>query len=61
MRALVGWLKLNSRLAFGIEWTLCIAASLLATLTVWPTCTPRTCGMYWQPFWSSITVAAGTA
>src|SRR5437868_2302406 len=34
--------------------------SLLRISIGWPTCTPKTCGRYWQPFWSSTRAVLGT-
>src|ERR687894_146180 len=46
------WLNFSFCLASTL--TLCAVGSELMTLTVWLTCTPTTCGTYWQPFWSSV-------
>ena len=53
------WPLLNSALACGHAWMLCSVASLLRISIGWPTCTPKTWGRYWQPFWSSTSGVPG--
>ena len=55
----IAWPKLNSALALGTAWTLWRVGSLLRMITGCPTCTPKTCGEYLQPFWSSTTGVFG--
>src|SRR5712692_3944225 len=38
-----------------------VVGSLEITCSVWPTLMPRTCGLYMQPFWSSVTGSVGAA
>src|SRR5271168_2238620 len=51
----------HSRLSFGVGWMLCVVASPLTILMVWPAITPRTCGLYLQPLCVSVTASVGTA
>src|SRR6266567_3507997 len=50
----------HSWLVWGCGWMLWLVGSLFLTSMSCPAITPIMCGLYWQPFWSSVTAVVGT-